>query len=91
MHAAPAVFAERLRQQIAELRVNHDCDEHLWRYRHGGGYCNECNDNLPMFMMVSVLFALSILPCTHTTISLRVQRCTRCQILACKRCARNRL
>jgi len=68
-HAQPDIFAERVQQQIADLQVNHDCDDHNWSYRHGGGYCNECNSTLPMFMM----------------------RCTRCQILACKRCARNRL
>ena len=52
MHAEPAVFAERVQQRIADLRINHDCDDHRWVYRHGGGYCNECDDNLPMFMMV---------------------------------------
>lgn len=69
MHAQPALHAERVQQRIAELRVNHDCDNHNWRYRHGEGYCNECNHHLPIFMM----------------------RCTNCQILACKRCAQNRL
>jgi IBR domain, a half RING-finger domain len=56
MHAAPDIFAERVQQRIAELRINHDCDDHRWRYRHGGGYCNECEDHLPMFMMASILF-----------------------------------
>jgi len=69
MRAEPAVFAERVQRHIAELRVDHDCVDHSWRYRHGEGYCNECNSHLPLFMM----------------------RCTHCQILACKRCALNRL
>jgi len=69
MHAQPAIFAERVQQRIAELRVNHDCVDHVWRYRHGEGCCNECNHFLPLFLM----------------------RCVRCNVLACKRCAHNRL
>ena len=87
MRAEPAVFAERVQQRIAELRVNHDCDDHLWRYRHGGGYCNECDNHLPMFMMVSTCFQIFCSAGAHYNL----QRCTRCHILACKRCARNRL
>jgi hypothetical protein len=59
MHAQPAVFAERVQAGIAELRVNHDCNEHVWRYRHGEGYCNECQYHLPIFMMVSPLLSRS--------------------------------
>lgn len=50
---APDVFRERVRVQAEQLRVNHECDPHVWRYRHGGGMCEQCNYNLPMFLMVS--------------------------------------
>lgn len=56
--AEPEVHAERVQQRIAELRVNHECVNHHWVYRHGGGHCDECNFTLPTFMMVSPLDVL---------------------------------
>jgi CRISPR-associated protein Cas8b1/Cst1 subtype I-B len=54
MRERPAVHAERVQQRIEQLRVNHDCVNHSWTYRHGGGYCDGCNFNLPTFMMVNI-------------------------------------
>lgn len=51
--AEPLVYEDRVHERIAALRVNHDCLVHTWRYRHGGGWCNQCNYNLPSFLMVS--------------------------------------
>jgi hypothetical protein len=54
----PAFHAERVRERVEELRVNHDCVVHHWAYRHGGGYCEGCNSHLPSFMMVSERWGL---------------------------------
>lgn len=50
----PRRFQERVGRRVAELRVNHDCVHDIWKFRHGGGTCNRCNDALPTFLMVSL-------------------------------------
>lgn len=50
--AHPAVFARRVRRMVEELQDNVECDEHDWRIRYGGGYCEQCHDDLPRFLMV---------------------------------------
>jgi hypothetical protein len=45
-------FAAMVRQRVADLRVRHDCGDHVWIYRHGGGMCPLCTDDLPKFLMV---------------------------------------
>jgi hypothetical protein len=51
--ARPAVFAHRVRHMVEELRDNHiECVQHDWRFRYGGGCCEECYHNLPTFLMV---------------------------------------
>ena len=55
--AAPDIFLERVRERVADLRVNHDCVNHRWRYRHGGGRCEECSHTLPQYLLVSLRFA----------------------------------
>ncbi|KAH7930749.1 hypothetical protein BV22DRAFT_1000244 [Leucogyrophana mollusca] len=47
----PAVHFERVYRQMQELRVNHECLDHHWRFRHGCGDCDECGDFLPVFLM----------------------------------------
>ncbi|KAL0952935.1 hypothetical protein HGRIS_007148 [Hohenbuehelia grisea] len=64
-----AMLWDRVRRQADELRNNHDCAQHNWTYRHGGGRCEECHFNLPSYLLV----------------------CRGCHLLACVRCARNRL
>ncbi|KAG0693075.1 hypothetical protein DFH29DRAFT_860429 [Suillus ampliporus] len=49
--AHPEVFVERVVQRMAELEEDHGCIEHEWRFRHGGGCCEECRDILPTFLM----------------------------------------
>lgn len=49
----PAIHAERVYQRMEQLRVNHECQDHLWMYRHGSGRCEECGDLLHIFLMVS--------------------------------------
>lgn len=48
---APDVHAQRVQHRVEEIRYNHDCDDHSWTYRHGGGRCEQCRDRLPLFMM----------------------------------------
>ncbi|KAH7916168.1 hypothetical protein BJ138DRAFT_1169480 [Hygrophoropsis aurantiaca] len=47
----PGVQLGRVFQQMEELRINHECLDHTWRFRHGGGQCDECGDFLPVFLM----------------------------------------
>lgn len=35
------------------LRENHGRHDHFWMYRRGGGRCEECEDFLPNYLMVS--------------------------------------
>lgn len=60
--AAPAQFRQRVRQVVERLRENHDCDRHNWKYRPGGGRCEECHFMLPTYLLVSG-FTHSILNC----------------------------
>lgn len=53
--AQPAIHAERVNQRMEQLRENHECQVHSWRYRHGPGQCEECGDFLPVFLMASFL------------------------------------
>ena len=50
------VISERdrlVRAAMEELRVNHDCNHERWKYRHGGGRCQHCYHNLPLYLYVS--------------------------------------
>ncbi|KAF8153879.1 hypothetical protein B0H34DRAFT_661873 [Crassisporium funariophilum] len=49
---APIIMARRVERRAQELRVNHDCMAHNWRYRHGGGACEECHYDLPNFLLM---------------------------------------
>ncbi|KAG1865174.1 hypothetical protein C8R48DRAFT_797875, partial [Suillus tomentosus] len=49
--ARPEIFVDRVYQRMTELEDNHECLAHRWVYRHGGGYCEECHDNLRTFLM----------------------------------------
>lgn len=48
----PRLYQEQVREAVNHLRGNHDCQRHLWRYRSGGGRCEECYHNLPQFLLV---------------------------------------
>ncbi|KIJ16678.1 hypothetical protein PAXINDRAFT_74469, partial [Paxillus involutus ATCC 200175] len=47
----PDVHAERVYDRMEELRHNHECVDHSWKFRHGCGECEECGDFLPVFLM----------------------------------------
>ncbi|KAF8838341.1 hypothetical protein BDN67DRAFT_98483 [Paxillus ammoniavirescens] len=47
----PDIHAERVYDRMEELRHNHGCVHHSWRYRHGSGQCEECGDFLRVFLM----------------------------------------
>jgi hypothetical protein len=51
-NTAPAVFQRQVQERVETLRQNHDCVRHSWRYRQGGGRCEECHFNLPQFLLV---------------------------------------
>ena len=53
--AAPAQFEQRVRRAAEILREDHHCDQHNWKYRPGGGRCEECHYMLSNFLLVSVL------------------------------------
>jgi hypothetical protein len=50
--ANPVVHAQRVQEMAADLRVRHDCYDHRWQHRQGGGECEECGDFLPTFLKV---------------------------------------
>jgi len=50
--ALPAVFQQRVHRMMEELEDHNECDGHEWRFRYGGGCCEECYDVLPTFLMV---------------------------------------
>lgn len=56
-----AAFQTRVAQMAAQLRDNHDCAHHNWRYRAGGGRCEVCSYNLPQFLLVGTLILLGFL------------------------------
>jgi len=51
-NTAPAALHLRVQERVRTLRQNHDCQQHSWRYRHGGGRCEECHFNLPQYLLV---------------------------------------
>lgn len=51
-----AVRQGMIREMMEQLRVDHECDHNKWRYRHGGGRCESCHHELPMYLFVSGLF-----------------------------------
>ncbi|KAF4588501.1 hypothetical protein EYR40_010052 [Pleurotus pulmonarius] len=53
----PRLYQEQVREAVNHLRGNHDCQRHLWRYRNGGGRCEECYHNLPQFLLVRLPLA----------------------------------
>jgi hypothetical protein len=48
----PVLQAERVRQAVELLRVNHECNRHYWGYRPGGGRCSQCWNYLPSYLLV---------------------------------------
>lgn len=51
---APRQYEQRVRRVAANLRTNHNCAAHTWRYRQGGGRCEECHFILPTYLLVSL-------------------------------------
>ncbi|TDL23936.1 hypothetical protein BD410DRAFT_720326 [Rickenella mellea] len=48
----PPVVRERLVRDVAEhLRDNHECAHRSWNYRSGGGQCELCFFNLPLYLL----------------------------------------
>ncbi|KAL4073405.1 hypothetical protein J3A83DRAFT_4357494 [Scleroderma citrinum] len=39
-----------IREMIERLRVDHECDHAKWKYRRGGGRCENCHVNLPLYL-----------------------------------------
>ncbi|KDR78118.1 hypothetical protein GALMADRAFT_266649 [Galerina marginata CBS 339.88] len=62
-NAVPEVLAEQIRHVAENLRVNHHCERHTWRYRPGGGRCEECNFNLAQYLLICT--GCSILACVR--------------------------
>jgi len=54
LHAGPPPAPVEFRQMVAHaadrLRVDHDC-QHTWRYRSGGGQCENCYHYLGVFLL----------------------------------------
>lgn len=50
---APQQFQQRVARVAAGLRANHNCVTHSWRYRTGGGMCEDCHCWLPNYLFVS--------------------------------------
>ncbi|OCH96607.1 hypothetical protein OBBRIDRAFT_13292 [Obba rivulosa] len=54
--AGPPPLAFELGQMVDQmadrLRADHDCAPHSWRYRSGGGQCENCHHYLSVFLMV---------------------------------------
>jgi len=49
---APLQFERRVQRVAENLRTNHNCVTHSWRYRSGGGRCEECHFMLPSYLLV---------------------------------------
>ena len=47
--------ARLVREAMEDLRENHECAHTKWKYRHGGGKCQTCFHNLPIYLFVSLL------------------------------------
>jgi hypothetical protein len=60
--AAPAAPEMRrlVRQEAEQLRVDHECQHQLWRYRQGRGMCESCHHTLPNYLFVSTLLMKGI-------------------------------
>ncbi|KAF8553220.1 hypothetical protein OG21DRAFT_1274303 [Imleria badia] len=52
MHAGNAdpMRQRMVQDMMAQLQEDHECDHTRWRYRHGGGVCQTCQHNLPLFL-----------------------------------------
>ncbi|KZT06377.1 uncharacterized protein LAESUDRAFT_743524 [Laetiporus sulphureus 93-53] len=61
---APAQYRRMVAHAAERLRVDHDC-QHVWRYRPGGGQCEQCSHYLGVFL----------LSCRHC----RLNVCVRCR------------
>ena len=48
-----AVRQRMIRETMDRLRVDHDCQHTTWRYRRGGGRCESCSMQLPLYLFVS--------------------------------------
>ncbi|KAH8116479.1 hypothetical protein DFH11DRAFT_1214153 [Phellopilus nigrolimitatus] len=48
-------IVDRINREVANLRVNHDCEHQYFAYRPGGGRCETCRFNLPSFLLVSII------------------------------------
>ncbi|PPR02526.1 hypothetical protein CVT24_001952 [Panaeolus cyanescens] len=51
-YVAPIAWQARIREMANTLRENHECNNHSWRYRHGGGQCQSCYHTLPQFLLI---------------------------------------
>jgi hypothetical protein len=45
--------ARLVRGAMEDLRMNHECNHNGWEYRQGGGKCQNCHQNLPIYLFVS--------------------------------------
>ncbi|KAF9552090.1 hypothetical protein CPC08DRAFT_823074 [Agrocybe pediades] len=67
---APNVFETMLRDVAQNLRTNHECFRHNWKYRDGGGRCETCNFLLPKFLLLCRNCAmLACVRCTRNRLS----------------------
>ncbi|KAL4068439.1 hypothetical protein V8B97DRAFT_2058464 [Scleroderma yunnanense] len=55
-----AVRQGMIREMIERLRVDHECDHAKWKYRRGGGRCENCHVNLPLYLFVSIPFGIFV-------------------------------
>ena len=85
---APELFQQRVQRAAERLRVNHNCAQHNWKYRPGGGRCEECHFMLPSYLLVG-LRGYNIVSFESHTVQQKI--CRGCSLLACVRCSRNRL
>ena len=83
--AQPLVFQAQVQRMANTLRYNHDCEQHRWRREAGQARCEECRDLLPYYLLVNRLFMYR----KHRLMNTQV--CRNCALMACARCARNRL
>ncbi|OAX38732.1 hypothetical protein K503DRAFT_782672 [Rhizopogon vinicolor AM-OR11-026] len=64
-----ALPVERVCQRRAELQGGQGCLEHDWRFRLGGGRCEECREDFPMYLMAPWRPFLNVPPPTAVTSS----------------------
>lgn len=53
--AQPDLFQARVRERAQRLRFDHDCEQHKWRKRDGGGLCGVCSNYLRDYLLVSFM------------------------------------